>query len=87
MTLSPYDPEKLDELAMRLLDLTSTFRGIAQRSRNEQVEGVFLQDKKAMEWLQRFELWTNDTVQKFESTAIKNRGERRAKEIADRPHD
>ncbi len=85
MTLAPYDPEKFDDLALRLLDLAAIFRGMARRSRDEQVDELSLQDKKATEWLTRFEFWTNDTVQKFESAAIKSRGERRAKEIADRP--
>lgn len=85
MTLASYDPKQLDDLALRLLDLTSTFREMARRSRDEHVDGLTLQDKKALEWLRRFELWANDTVQKFESAAIKSRGARRAREIADRP--
>ena len=57
MTLEPYDPKKLDALALRLLDLAAEVRKMAQRSRRYRVEDLELHDKKAGEWCTKLGQW------------------------------
>ena len=80
MTLRPYDPEKLDALALRLLDLASVFRSMANRSRHEDLGECSLHEKKALEWLANLENWTDKVLQDFELSVIRNRGAKRARE-------
>ncbi len=57
MTLEPYQPRKLDEFALRLLDLAAAMRQMARRSREHAVEDLALHDKKAQEWTARLAQW------------------------------
>ena len=84
MTLVPYDPDKLDDLARRLLDLTYAFHDLARRLRNDQVDELSLQDRKAMEWLRRFESWANGTVQQVDMAVSESRHKRGTEELAKR---
>jgi len=57
MTLEPYDAEQLDQLALRLFDVTAILRKMAENQRQEAVEEFLLHDKKALEWIDRLEQW------------------------------
>ena len=81
MTLIPYDPKRLDDLALRLFDLAAVYRGLAQRCRKEGIESITLHDKKAMEWIAKLEFWAHESAQKLSLLELHHRGARRAKEI------
>ncbi len=74
MTLEPYQPSELDDLALRLLDSATTARQMAERSREEGLDGFQINDKKAMEWLGRFEIWLRRASDELEVCIHKNRG-------------
>lgn len=82
MTLIPYDSAKFDDLALRFLDLAATCRQIAKRSREIGIEQTQVHDKKASEWLEKLELWTEEARQRCEMAVVKAQGARRAKEIS-----
>jgi hypothetical protein len=81
MTLIPYQSDQFDRLALRFLDLASVFREIAQRSREDGIEQVAVHDKKANEWLANLELWAEEARQRFELSAMRNLGAKKAKAI------
>jgi hypothetical protein len=83
MTLIPYDPERLDELALRLFDLAAVYRDLAHRCRRQGIASLTLHDKKAMEWLGKLEYWSHESAQKMSLAEIQQRGARRAAEIQD----
>jgi hypothetical protein len=78
MTLEPYGPERLDELALRLLDVCAKLRGMARRSRDEQLGAILLHDKKALDWIARLEEWAHKTEADLEVQVLKARGQRKA---------
>ncbi len=82
MTLDPYTPDRLDELALRVLDVCSQLRGMARRARDEQLAQFALHDKKALEWLARLEEWRHKSGADFELTLVRNRGVQRAVKAA-----
>ena len=78
MTLEPYDPRKLDEFALRLLDLAAATRRMAQRCRRHGVEGLALHDKKANEWCTNLARWVRKARADLEMTILEIRARRRA---------
>jgi hypothetical protein len=78
MTLEPYDPRKLDEFALRLLDLAGVMRGMARRSRHYQVEDLALHDKKAQEWCTKLGHWARKAQADLEMRIAEARAQRRA---------
>jgi len=78
MTLEHYTPDRLDQLALRLLDVCSQVRDMAERAREQQLEPFPLHDKKALEWLVRLEEWAQKSAADFELALVRNRGARRA---------
>ena len=78
MTLKPYDPQMLDQLALRLLDLAAVLREMANRSREYQVEDFSLHDKKAREWYDNLERWVRKAQAELEMKIIETRATRRA---------
>ena len=81
MTLEPYDPGKLDEYALRLLDLAAAMRKMAQRSRRAEVEDLALHDKKANEWCTNLERWVRKCRADLEMKIVEIRAERRARSM------
>ena len=57
MTLQTYSPEKMEKLALRLLDVSTQLRGIAKDLRANQLEELRLNDKKALLWSENLEIW------------------------------
>jgi hypothetical protein len=78
MTLEAYSPERLDELALRALDVCCRLRRMAQRSRREELGIVSLHDKKALEWLAKLEEWADKTEADLEVQVLRSRGQRKA---------
>ena len=78
VTLTPYDPALLDQLALRLLDLAGLLRQMAQRSREHGVRQVRLHDKKALEWIARLERWARKSAADLEMEIIEVRATRKA---------
>ena len=78
MTLQSYDAGGLDQIALRLLDVSCRLRQMAQRARDESLTDVQLNDKKALQWLDELENWSQKAAADVEHAAIRQRGSRRA---------
>jgi hypothetical protein len=61
MTLSRYTPEMLDSMALRLLDVSASIRGMAEYVRSHKIQEVEVHDKKLLEWCEKIECWTDKT--------------------------
>lgn len=79
MTLEPYNPERLDALALRVLDVCLHLRSMARVSREEQLPAVDLHDRKALEWLEKLEAWAIGAEADLNGQVMKARGTRRAR--------
>jgi hypothetical protein len=84
MTLEAYDPDRLDALALRLLDLCSRVRAMAQKSRDAQLGTIELHDRKPLEYLEKFEAWLYRAEAELPRAMIKDSGRRRAQAIETR---
>ena len=84
MTRQPYTPDRLDQLALRVLDVCSRLRSMALRVRGESVDEFLLHDKKALEWLAHLEEWAQKSEADIELALLRQRGTRRAGEAAAR---
>lgn len=82
MTLRRYESSELDELALRLLDYCAIVRRMANRCDEEGLEDFRLNDKKAMEWLDRFDIWVRRAADDLEVQILKNRGALLARELS-----
>ena len=80
MTLEPYNSDGLDRMSLRVFDLSARLRGLAQKSREEQLPPVKLHDRKAIEWLDKLEDWLLQAEAEVKRLAMKNEGRRRARE-------
>lgn len=78
MTLQPYDADRLDQLALKTLDISHILRSMANRVRQDPPGALALHDKKALEWLSHLEHWTQKCEAELEMALIKKRGTRRA---------
>lgn len=78
MTLKPYNPDMLDQFALRLLDLAALLREMANRSREYQIEDFAVHDKKAREWYASLERWVRKSQAELELKIIDARASRRA---------
>jgi hypothetical protein len=78
MTLKPYEPQMLDQFALRLLDLAAMMRQMAQRSRESRVKELALHDKKAREWIGNLERWARKSLADVEMRIIEARASQRA---------
>lgn len=66
MTLHPYPPEKLDQLALRLFDLAAEVRLWSKEAKKEETLELVLHDKKALQWCVNLEAWARKTRQSLE---------------------
>lgn len=69
MTIESYSPDKLDQCALRLLDIAADLREIARESRKKDINGVPLHDKKALLWIENLESWAKKSKLNFEFLA------------------
>jgi hypothetical protein len=84
MTLEAYEPGELDSLALRLLDVAAAVRRLAMRCRDEKLKSVTLNDRKALEWIGNIEAWASKAEADLELVVLKQRGAKRAQELARR---
>jgi hypothetical protein len=84
MTLKAYTPDRLDEVALRLLDLAGRVRAIAQACRQEGLGHVELHDRKALEHLDRVEEWLYKAEADQKVASVKNQGRQHAKKMQSR---
>jgi hypothetical protein len=84
MTRQPYTPDRLDQLALRVLDVCGRLRSMALRVRGESVDEFLLHDKKALEWLAHLEEWAQKSEADVELVLLRQRGTRRAGEAVSR---
>lgn len=82
MTLEPYTPQRLDDLALRALDLTSALRKMAVTMRSEELANFVVHDRKALEWITKLDEWCQKTEASLEVAVRRNRGARRAAAFA-----
>lgn len=79
MTLEPYTPQRIDQLALRVFDCAAALRAIATQARQEEVEPLDLHDKKALEYLARLEDWIHKAEGTLQVNVRRAQGKRRAK--------
>jgi len=82
MTLEAYDPQRLDALALRVLDVAANLRSMANQCRENNLAGPVLHDKKASEWLAKLEHWSQQATTHVHLRAVQARAQRRAMSIA-----
>lgn len=80
MTLEPYDPDHLDKLSLRVFDLCARLRKLANICREEQLPPIDLHDRKALEWLDKLEVWLFGAETEVNRRVHKHHGERRARQ-------
>ena len=83
MTLKPYNPDMLDQFALKLLDLASQMREMANRSREYEIGDFTVHDKKAREWHANMERWMRKSRADLEMKIIEVRAAQRALSAAD----
>ena len=66
MTLKPYDPKKLDEFTLKLLDLALISRAMAEKCREHNVTDFAVHDRKAMERYGSLKEWLDEGRRKLE---------------------
>ena len=78
MTLQRYNPQKLDQFALRLLDLAVMMREMSNTSREHGIADLPVHDKKALEWCAKLEGWLHKTQADLEVQIRQARAKRRA---------
>ncbi|HEX3655853.1 MAG TPA: hypothetical protein VHV55_08610 [Pirellulales bacterium] len=81
MTLVPFPPEALDELALRFFDLAAITRQMAASSRENELADFALHANKVNEWLSKMEAWAHDASRRLETAVIRERGVRKAQSL------
>jgi hypothetical protein len=78
MTLEAYDSDRLDALALRVLDLCGRLRQMAREFRSQDLPNVALHDRKALEWIDKLEEWMAGAEAEVSRAAKIHQGARRA---------
>jgi hypothetical protein len=78
MTLVAYDADRLDETALRILDIAARIRQMAGVVRSEPGVELAIHEKKAAEWLAHLERWAAESQAKLELALVKKKGAKRA---------
>jgi hypothetical protein len=82
MTLQTYGPEKLDEMALRVLDLAGIVRQMASESREQGISDLPLHDRKALLWLGNLETWAHKGQRDLDIKIHEVKAARRAKGLS-----
>jgi len=82
MTLQPYDAEKLDRLALRLLDISAELRRIGRIAAAAPAVALALHDRKALEWIAELEQWVAECAARADLSALVQKGATNARNIA-----
>jgi hypothetical protein len=83
MTLQVYNPHKLDQFALRLLDIAAVVREMAHKSRESGITDLAVHDKKAAEWCANLEQWARKTQADLEVRLLQDKAERRGRAAAE----
>jgi len=78
VTLQPYSPEMLDQLALELLDLAAILHKMAQRARECQIDQFAMHYKKARQWTAGIARWARKAQAELELRVIEARADQRA---------
>ncbi len=81
MTLKPFSADDLDQLALRILDISCQLRQMSAAKRSTPELELAVHEKKALEWLAHLENWAADAKMRLEMAKIKHRGVRAAGRI------
>lgn len=81
MTLEPHSPEKLDQLALAILDVSATVRQIANTCRENDLPAVALHGRKPLEYLAKLREWADKAAAEMERETRRQRAARLAQEI------
>lgn len=79
MTLTPYSPDKLDALSLRLLDLASVLRRMSRTSREHEIDDLTLHDRKVQQWCANLERWAHKASAELDLRVLETRTDRRAR--------
>ena len=82
MTLQTYNPQKLDQFALRLLDVAAVVRQMAHSSREYGIADLALHDKKALEWCANLEQWARKTQADLEVRILQDKASQRGRAAA-----
>ncbi|HEV3417534.1 MAG TPA: hypothetical protein VG056_11990 [Pirellulales bacterium] len=82
MTLELYDADRLDQTALRILDIAATFRQMADSLRRTPEVELPMHDKKAAEWLAHLERWAAESQARLEMALVKRRGAKSAERFS-----
>jgi hypothetical protein len=82
MTLRSYDPTRLDQVSLRLLDLCGQIRNLARTCQEHGLGELALHDRKAIQWIEHLELWAREAQARAELAALRQRGAQRAESLA-----
>lgn len=83
MTLKPYSAEELDQLALRMLDISHDLRQISVAKRAMPELDLAMHEKKALEWIGHLERWAADARTRLELATIRHRGKRAASQFSE----
>jgi hypothetical protein len=82
MTLELYDADRLDQTALRILDIAAEIRRMAAVLRRDPQIELAMHDKKAAEWLTHLERWAAESQARLEMALIKRRGAMKAESLS-----
>ncbi len=82
MTLQPYTPPMLDELAWRFFDLAAELRKMARDCQIHGISGLDLHDKKPLEWLAKLQDWSDRAHADLEVRLVRQRADQAAERLA-----
>jgi len=57
-----------------MLDLGTRFRRLGKRLEESEIEDIYLNDRKALEWLSRLEQWASKCERELELKLLKHEG-------------
>ncbi len=82
MTLQPYTPERLDALALEVLDVASMLREMTRNMRENEIESLDLNGRKSLEWLANLTEWTHKSTAELQRQLLHQQATRRAEAVA-----
>ncbi len=81
MTLIPFEPQEIDNIALRVLDLASAVRKMAEKARQNNIRQINLHANKIQEWLGKMEEWAHDAGARVDAEISKLDATRRAQQL------
>jgi hypothetical protein len=82
MTLKPYSADELDQLALRILDVSHKIRQLSVAKRSMPELDLAVHERKALEWIASLEAWAADAQARLEMAKIRSRGSHLAAKIS-----